>query len=333
MVGFLDEVRNLGLTVLPPKVNQSAFMFEAVTPDTIQYGLGAIKGVGQGACEAVVEERLKGGPFKDLLDFCTRVGSAKLNRRTLEAMINCGALDELGRNRASLMLQLPEVIKATDQMARERASGQNSLFGGPDPSTVSIQLDLPEAEEWPLLQRLNGERDTLGFYLSGHPFDPRRDDVRDLVGNDLGSVEKIWSANSGGGGGGEKRWRPEVQTVLAGQVVGVRRKGESQIFIQLEDGRGRVECSAFSDAMAEFGHLMTKDRIRWSRAACARTSSTVATRCASASAGTSTKSAPTTPRGCRCARTCASSARSGSASMPCSTAIARGARRCARTCC
>ena len=261
MVGFLDEVRNLGLTVLPPKVNQSAFMFEAVTPDTIQYGLGAIKGVGQGACEAVVEERLKGGPFKDLLDFCTRVGSAKLNRRTLEAMINCGALDELGRNRASLMLQLPEVIKATDQMARERASGQNSLFGGPDPSTVSIQLDLPEAEEWPLLQRLNGERDTLGFYLSGHPFDPWRDDVRDLVGNDLGSVEKIWSANSGGGGGGEKRWRPEVQTVLAGQVVGVRRKGESQIFIQLEDGRGRVECSAFSDAMAEFGHLMTKDRI------------------------------------------------------------------------
>jgi DNA polymerase-3 subunit alpha len=220
----------------------------------------AIKGVGQGACEAVVEERLKGGPFKDLLDFCTRVGSAKLNRRTLEAMINCGALDELGRNRASLMLQLPEVIKATDQMARERPSGQNSLFGGPDPSATTIQLDLPEAEEWPLLQRLNGERDTLGFYLSGHPFDPWRDDVRDLVGNDLGSVEKIWSANSGGGGG-EKRWRPEVQTVLAGQVVGVRRKGESQIFIQLEDGRGRVECSAFSDAMAEFGHLMTKDRI------------------------------------------------------------------------
>ena len=330
MVGFLDEVRNLGLTVLPPKVNQSAFMFEAVTPDTIQYGLGAIKGVGQGACEAVVEERLKGGPFKDLLDFCTRVGSAKLNRRTLEAMINCGALDELGRNRASLMLQLPEVIKATDQMARERASGQNSLFGGPDPSTVSIQLDLPEAEEWPLLQRLNGERDTLGFYLSGHPFDPWRDDVRDLVGNDLGSVEKIWSANSGGGGGGEKRWRPEVQTVLAGQVVGVRRKGESQIFIQLEDGRGRVECSAFSDAMAEFGHLMTKDRILVVKGGLREDefNGGYALRirqcwdfdevCANYATRLSLR------------RTCASSARSGSASMPCSTAIARGARRCAR---
>ena len=261
VVGFLDEVRNLGLTVLPPKVNQSAYMFEAATPDTIQYGLGAIKGVGQGACEAVVDERLQNGPYTDLLDFCTRIGSAKLNRRTLEAMINCGALDELGRNRASLALQLPEVIKATEQMARERASGQNSLFGGPDPNAPAIHLELQETDEWPLLQRLTGERDTLGFYLSGHPFDPHRDDVRDLVGTDLGAVEKIWSAASGGGGGGEKRWRPEVQTVLAGQVVGVRRKGESQIFIQLEDGRGRVECSAFSDAMAEFGHLMTKDRI------------------------------------------------------------------------
>ncbi|KRG73375.1 DNA polymerase III subunit alpha [Stenotrophomonas chelatiphaga] len=261
VVGFLDEVRNLGLTVLPPKVNQSAYMFEAATPDTIQYGLGAIKGVGQGACEAVVDERLQKGAYTDLLDFCTRIGSAKLNRRTLEAMINCGALDELGRNRASLALQLPEVIKATEQMARERASGQNSLFGGPDPNAPAIHLELQETDEWPLLQRLTGERDTLGFYLSGHPFDPHRDDVRDLVGTDLGAVEKIWSAASGGGGGGEKRWRPEVQTVLAGQVVGVRRKGESQIFIQLEDGRGRVECSAFSDAMAEFGHLMTKDRI------------------------------------------------------------------------
>ena len=261
VVGFLDEVRSLGLTVLPPKVNQSAFMFEAATPDTIQYGLGAIKGVGQGACEAIVEERLRKGPYTDLLDFCKRIGSAKLNRRTLEAMINCGALDELGRNRASLALQLPEVVKATEQMARERASGQNSLFGGPDPDAPAIHLELQETDEWPLLQRLGGERDTLGFYLSGHPFDPHREDVRDLVGTDLGAVEKIWSANSGGGGGGEKRWRPEVQTVLAGQVVGVRRKGESQIFIQLEDGRGRVECSAFSDAMAEFGHLMTKDRI------------------------------------------------------------------------
>ncbi|MCL1499369.1 DNA polymerase III subunit alpha [Xanthomonas nasturtii] len=266
VVGFLDEVRNLGLTVKPPRVNESAYMFEAATPDTIQYGLGAIKGVGQGACEAIVEERQRGGPYTTLLDFCTRVGTAKLNRRTLEAMINAGAMDGLGKNRASLMLQLPEVMKATEQMARERASGQNSLFGGPDPSAPAMRLDLPESKEWPLGQLLTGERETLGFYLSGHPFDPHREEVRELVGCDLGALEKILASQQrgggGGGGDGEKRaWRPEVSAILAGQVIGVRRKGDSQVFVQLEDGRGRVECSAFSDAMAEFGHLLTRDRI------------------------------------------------------------------------
>ncbi|REN06860.1 hypothetical protein DSI35_14895, partial [Mycobacterium tuberculosis] len=107
------------------------------------YGLGAIKGVGQGACEAIVEERQRGGRYASLLDFCMRAESGKLNRRTLEAMINCGAMDGLGKNRASLMLQLPEVLKATDQMAREKASGQNSLFGAPDPVTTAMQLELP----------------------------------------------------------------------------------------------------------------------------------------------------------------------------------------------
>ncbi|HEY0334744.1 MAG TPA: OB-fold nucleic acid binding domain-containing protein, partial [Stenotrophomonas sp.] len=262
VVGFLDEVRNLGLIVLPPRVNESAYMFEAATADTIRYGIGAIKGVGRGACEAIVEERLRNGRFESLMDFCTRVDSGKLNRRTLEAMIHAGALDDLGRNRASLMLQLPEVLKATDQMARERASGQNSLFGGPDPAAPSMQLELPESKEWPLGQLLTGERDTLGFYLSGHPFDPHREEVRELVGCDLGALDRIWSSQSGrGGGDGEKRWRPEVSAILAGQVVGMRRKGDTQVFVQLEDGRGRVECSAFSDGLAEFGHLLTRDRI------------------------------------------------------------------------
>lgn len=261
VVGFLDEVRNLGLKVLPPRVNDSAYMFEAATPDTIQYGLGAIKGVGQGACEAVVEERLRNGPYTDLMDFCTRIESAKLNRRTLEAMINCGALDGLGKNRASLMLQLPEVLKATEQMAREKAAGQNSLFGAPDAASARMQLDLPESREWPLGQLLGGERETLGFYLSGHPFDPYRADVKELVGTDLGSLDKLVTPAQPAREGEKRAWRQEAQVILAGQVVGVRRKGDSQVFVQLEDGRGRVECSAFSDAMAEFGHLLTRDRI------------------------------------------------------------------------
>ncbi len=261
VVGFLDEVRNLGLTVLPPRVNESAYMFEAANADTIRYGLGAIKGVGQGACEAVVEERGRKGEYASLLDFCTRIESGKLNRRTLEAMINCGALDGLGKNRATLMLQLPEVLKATEQMAREKASGQNSLFGAPDPVNTAAQLDLPESREWPLAQLLGGERETLGFYLSGHPFDPYASDVKELVGTDLGALDKLVTPARPSKDGEKPAWRQESPVILAGMVVGMRRKGDSQVFMTLEDGKGRVECSAFSDGLAEFGHLMTRDRI------------------------------------------------------------------------
>lgn len=176
-------------------------------------------------------------------------------------MINCGVFDEFGCNCVLLMLQLLEVIKVIDQMVCECVFGQNLLFGGFDLSIVLIQLDLFEVEEWLLFQCFNGECDMLGFYFSGYLFDFWCDDVCDLVGNDLGLVEKIWSVNSGGGGGGEKCWCLEVQIVLVGQVVGVCCKGESQIFIQLEDGCGCVECSVFFDVMVEFGYLMIKDCI------------------------------------------------------------------------
>src|SRR5690606_13775024 len=228
------------------------------------YGLGAIKGVGRGLCEVIVAEREHGGDYRDLLDFCRRVDSTKLNRRALEAMVNAGAMDALGRNRATLMLQLPEVMKATDQMAREAAAGQVSLFGMPSSGAGSadagpaLALELPEAQEWSLRQLLDGERDTLGHYLSGHPFDPYREEVRQLVGADLGELDRLWGAAPQG----EKRgWRPEVQVVVAGMVVGIRRKGDSQVFVQLEDGRGRLECGVFAEAAADLSSLPVRDRV------------------------------------------------------------------------
>lgn len=257
VVNFLDEARVMGITVLPPHVNESEYMFEAIDANTIRYGIGAVKGVGRGVCEAIVEAR-RAGPFEDLLDFCKRVDTGKLNRRALEALAHAGALDGLGRNRASLMLQLPEVLKVTDQLAKERAAGQVSLFGGFEAAAPALHLDLPEANEWPLSQILHGERETLGHYLSGHPFDPYRDELRGLVGIDLGELEGIWekrpeSARSG--------WRPELDMIVAGQVVGLRKKGDSQMFVQIEDGRGRLECAFFSETYSEFASMLARDRL------------------------------------------------------------------------
>ena len=304
VVGFLDEARVMGLTVLPPDVDASAYMFEAIdlpkpdlpihgadltsqvrrmsgpAPDesaadvsdpraahpcaanTIRYGLGAVKGVGRSACEAIVQARCA-GPFADLLDFGQRVDSGKLNRRALEALTLAGALDRLGKNRASLMRQLPEVLKATDQLARERAAGQCSLFGGGlsggfEAATPALHIDLPETDEWPLAQLLNGERDTLGHYLSGHPFDPYREELRGLVGHDLGDLERIWESRPDSARSG---WRPELDTVVAGQVVAMRKKGDSQIFVQIEDGRGRLECAFFGETYSEFAALIARDRL------------------------------------------------------------------------
>ena len=257
VTSFLDECRVMGLTVLRPDVDESAYMFEANDATTIRYGIGAVKGVGRGACEAIVEAR-RAGPFADLLDFSKRVDSGKLNRRALEALTQAGALDKLGKNRASLMLQLPEVLKATDQLAKEREAGQVSLFGGFDTSTPALRIDLPETDEWPLTQILNGERDTLGHYLSGHPFDPYREEIRGLIGTDLGGLEKIWENRPEPARG---NWRQEVETVVAGLVVGLRKKGDSQMFVQIEDGRGRIECAFFNETYGEFAQLLVRDRL------------------------------------------------------------------------
>ncbi len=261
VVGFLEEAYALNIAVLPPDVNASGYLFEATTSDTLRYGLGAIKGVGHGVCEAIAAARSEGGRFRDLLDFCQRVSAGGMNKRTLEALIHAGAMDALANNRASLMLQLPEAMKATEQMARNRASGMFDMFGGGGDS-ADIRIELPETTEWPLAQRLQGERETLGHYLSGHPMDPWRDDVLALVGHDLSAAPEILERGNGGNGGQEGRsWRPQVQAVFAGLVTGVRRRGESQAFVQLEDGHGRLECGFFAEQWQEFAPLLTRDRI------------------------------------------------------------------------
>ena len=251
VVNFLQDCKGFGIRVLPPDVNASAYMFSALDRHTIRYGLGAVKGVGEGACLAIAREREAHGPFADLLDFCKRVDSTKLNRRVLEALIQAGALDALGANRASLMLQLPEVLKATEQMAREALSGQVSLFGeGP---SNDIRIELPEIADWPLEERLKAERDTLGFFLSGHPLDPWAAELKQLGTCPLSELEKTWLER--------KDRRGEAHVVVAGLISQMRKRGDNQAFVLLEDQQDGLECAFFSEAYQESSALLTRDRI------------------------------------------------------------------------
>ncbi|MDR3445617.1 DNA polymerase III subunit alpha [Dyella sp.] len=269
-VTFIDESKAIGLKVLPPDINTSEFMFVAVEPKVIRYGLGAIKGVGQGACEAIADERKRGGVYKDLADFCRRVDSLKLNRRVLEALILSGSLDALAPNRASLMAQLPNAMKAADQHLKNKQSGQNDMFGASMSSengsanAPTVEVDLPMVAEWPLEQLLQGERDTLGHYLSGHPTDPWRDELAQLSTCPLGEIgDRYQPPKPRKNDGDENRFRrgPDTPWTVAGMVTAVRKRGDSDAFVRLEDGTGIIEVSFFGDLYQQIAPMLTRDQL------------------------------------------------------------------------
>ncbi|HMM66371.1 MAG TPA: DNA polymerase III subunit alpha [Dokdonella sp.] len=261
VVNLLGEARALGLEVLPPDINASGYKFHAldeartgVASKTIRYGLGALKGVGEGAIENVVLARER-GPFRDLGDFCVRVDAQKINKRTLEALILSGSMDALAVNRASLMAQLPEAMRAADQLARNAQAGQNDMFGAASPAAVA--LELVEVEDWPAERRLAGERDTLGHYLSGHPTDAWRELLGRVATCPIGEVGKLYKPQEGRSryGGGQQAF------ILAGSVLGLRKQGESRAFVQVEDYSGRFEAVLYREAWTEYAPLLTRDAI------------------------------------------------------------------------
>ncbi len=263
VVNFLGEARALGLEVLPPDVNASHHMFEALPGTdsgparTIRYGLGAVKGVGEGAVDSIVEARRRGGAFRDLVDFCQRVEAQRINKRTLEALILSGSMDALACNRASLMLQLPEAMRAAEQQARDALAGQNDMFGASSP--VAVEVELAEVAEWPAARRLAGERDTLGHYLSGHPTDAWRELLARVATCAIGDIDKHYRAPARGGERGRHGERQPF--TLAGSVTGLRKQGEKRAFVQVEDGSGRFEAVLYAETFAEYAALISRDAI------------------------------------------------------------------------
>ena len=170
LVVLKDELKRMGIVLEPPDVNASVLPFTVPGPKRISYGLGALKGVGPSAVEAIVAERDAHGRFTGLVDLCRRVDLTKINRRVLEALAKSGALDSLGANRATLMHGIPSALQAAERSVHAQAAGQTALFGG-DEREVALEHALTPIRDWSKRERLDGERESLGLYLTGHPFE------------------------------------------------------------------------------------------------------------------------------------------------------------------
>ena len=234
-----------------PDINRSRYEFVVSGDRVISYGLGAIKGVGQHAVENLVEERERNGPYASLLDLCCRMDQQRLNRRVLEAFVRSGALDVFGPNRATLMEAVPDVLRMAAQTAQSRSAGQGALFAEPDSPGDFEELHAP-VPEWSAQERLRGERDSLGLYFSGHPFDEYAEHCRHLT---HGTIAKLTGAASGNGAR-----KTQSDVAVAGLVADVRRRG-GRVSMILEDHTGRLEVTLFDEVFNQFRHLAAADAI------------------------------------------------------------------------
>ena len=258
LVTLKDDCRKQQLDLVAPDVNRSAYAFSVSEEHTILYGLGAIKGVGHGAVESVIVERDDNGRFSNLTEFCRRVDHDRLNRRALEAMIKAGAMDGFGQSRHSLMHQVPEALASADQQARAAAAGQNDMFGLDEPASVPDAPEPLELVEWPERILLNNEKEALGLYLTGHPFDAVRADAMAFVEGKLSDLVAEPAPQSSRG---ERDYSQRGREVtVAGLVVDVRKRG-NRVSVVLDDDTARMEIGIFSEAFQEFRHLLVKDEI------------------------------------------------------------------------
>ncbi|MEE4217984.1 MAG: DNA polymerase III subunit alpha [Xanthomonadales bacterium] len=253
---FIRECHSLGLTVLPPDVNRSAHAFTAVDKRTIRYGLGAVKGVGHAAIDIIEQERTENGPYQDLSDFCNRIDHRKVNKRAMDVLARCGALDGLDPdgNRARMLAELPEATQAAEQYQRDLESGQVDLFGSFAERSAPHITEHRDVRPWSRLQELQAEKASLGLYLTGHPVELQADDLARFTTCTLANVKKQVPAES-------KGRRKGIPMTLAGLVHDVRKRGNRGGFVAIEDHTGRMEVSLFDDAWTLYADLLQKDEI------------------------------------------------------------------------
>ncbi len=249
---FIEECRRMEIPVDPPNINTAEARF-AAKEGRIQYGMSAIKGVGSSAVDHIVEIRNEGGEFTSIYDFASRIDTKTCNRRTIESLIQAGAFDTLHTNRAQLLESVDDIMSYASRKQEEQRLNQASLFGqGGTGSSALEEPKLRECKPWSNIKRLNKERELIGFYLSGHPLDRFREDIRLFSSHDLdpNTLQEVTSKSN---------------VRFVGIVTAVRqlndRKGRPFAFLTLEDLRGGIEAIAFNDVFDRYHGMIQTDTI------------------------------------------------------------------------
>jgi DNA polymerase-3 subunit alpha len=250
IVTLVDEVKRMGLEILPPDLNVGDYKFTVDEQDRIVYGIGSIKGVGEGPIEAIITAREEKGAFTDLFDFCAKVDLKKINKRVLEKLVLAGAMDNLGPHRASIMATLPEAIAAADQHAKAESSGQSDMFGLLTTEPDDVKQAFSNVPVWPEKVWLDGEKETLGLYLTGHPINQYEQEIKHYSSGRLVDLKPTGKDNV---------------AVAVGLVIGVRvmtnKRGKRWAIVTLDDKSARMDARFFPEMFEKYEEMLQTDKI------------------------------------------------------------------------
>ncbi|MAP23448.1 DNA polymerase III subunit alpha [Marisediminitalea sp.] len=250
IVTLVDEVGRMEMEILPPDLNKGRYKFTVDAEGRIVYGIGAIKGVGEGPIEAIIEARETHGAFTDLFDFCAKVDLKRVNKRVLEKLVLSGAMDNLGPHRAALMATLPEAIAAADQHAKAESFGQSDMFGLLTTEPEQVEQAFADVPKWPEKVWLEGEKETLGLYLTGHPINQYADEIRNYIDGRLVDLRPT----------GKDQMSTAVGLVLGVRVM-TNKKGRRWAIVTLDDKSARMDVRFFPDMYEQFESILESDRI------------------------------------------------------------------------
>ncbi|KAA3616069.1 MAG: DNA polymerase III subunit alpha [Calditrichaeota bacterium] len=249
IVFFINECKNMGIDVLPPDVNVSIARF-SVVKGKIRFGMGAIKNVGKGAIESIVAAREEGGPFKNIFDFTQRIDLRASNKKVLESLVKSGAMDSIEGNRNQLLDAIEKAVAYANSLAKEKEKNQANLFDNGDMQN-DIAPSLENLEDWEPAEKLALEKELLGFYISGHPLDPYRIEIRSFSTQSINEIEENRKDGQ----------HVSICGMVSGDKIIYDRRNRPMSFITLENFSGSIECLAFADAYAQFRDLIQPEKI------------------------------------------------------------------------